>query len=391
MTILKSQTPIRFALGTALFLLVTWNLPVLASEPIQVSHSVSIRNGDWIPLPIEDMRRAAGDAALSRLTDAGRLQLNDAGDSDAAADNANLGSLALEIALIGPAETAKLTIRLNVPGSPTLVTTASISVRALDHAGIYAALEHVGVRAADRLVAKLDLLQNQNLVARLEPDIESNDPARRKLYDEAQSLKRSARYAEARSSFESIVASADDPRDTLRQLAEDELRYGLPVFEAQQSLNSLGRMSMPGQQGNLEEALSRAENLYRQIQAENPSNVARVTQAQQALDNLIVTRSALANALRANTISQVYGLRMAMMEFMMMEGECPDRARIGELIEQMRARVTLKSIQSEANGARLYHFEGNKSPGQVALRCHDFEIEIVDSQLGRHPSPASFR
>lgn len=383
MTIFKTSPSIRLALGTAIVLLTSWHSSATALEPIHVSHSVSIRNGNWIPLPVEDMRRAAADAALSRLTDAGRLQLTKGG--------ANAGSLALEIALIGPAETAKLTIRLDVPGSPTLVSTASISVRALDHSGIYEALEHVGVRAADRLVAKLDLLQKHNLAGTLEPDIRSDDPARRKLYDEAQSLKRSARYAEARSSFESIVASAEDPKDTLRQLAEDELRYGLPVFEAQQSINMLGRLSMPGQQGNREEALARAENLYRQIQAENPSSVARVTQAQQALDNLIVVRSALSNAMRANTITQVQGVRMAMMEFLMMEGECPDQARMGELMEYARARVALKSVQSESSGARLYHFEEPKSRSQVALRCHDYEIEIVDSQMGRRPGPASLR
>ena len=386
MTIPRPHASIRAALST-LLLLLCWHSRVLASEPIHVSHTISIRSGEWIPLPVEDMRRAAGDAALSRLTDAGRLQLDDA----AAIGESQNGSLALEIALIGPAETAKLTIRLDVPGSPTLVSTASISVRALDHAGIYNALEHVGLRAADRLVAKLDLLQDHDLAQSVASGSQSDDPARRKRYDEAQSLKRSARYAEARASFEAVVASADDPEDRLRLLAEDELRYGLPVFEAQQSLNRLGRMSMPGQRGNPEEALSRAENLYRQIQAENPSDIARVTQAQQALDNLLVTRSALANAMRANTISQVYGLRMSMTEFIMMEGDCPDQAQVQKLIEGTRTRVTLISIESEASGGSLYRFEGNGSKSEVALRCHDFEVEIVDSQLGQDPSTASFR
>ncbi len=391
MPIFEFRVSVRLALSTLILLSLSWISPALAREPIQVSHSVSIRNGDWIPLPIEDMRRAAGDAALSRLTDAGRLRLTDVRDNRAATGGDDSGSLALEIALIGPAETAKLTIRLDVSGSPTLVSTASISVRALDHAGIYNALEHVGRRAADRLVAKLDLLHDQVLAGSVGPDTRSDDPARRKRYDEAQAAKRSAHYSEARASFEAVVASADDPNDTLRLLAEDELRYGLPVFEAQQALNSLGRISMPGQQGNLEESLARAENLYRQIQAENPSSVSRVMQAQQALDNLLVTRSALANAMRANTISQVFGVRIAMMESMMMEGECPDRARALELVEQARARVTLKSIESESSGGRLYHFEGKGGQGRVSLRCQDFEVEIVDSQLGRNAGPASFR
>ena len=135
-------------------------LPGLAAgrtAPIPVVAAFAVESGDWIPLPEEDMRRAAADAALSRLSDAGRLDIVE----DEAA--ARAGSLLLEVALIGPAETAKLTITLDVPGSPTLVSTASISVRALDHAGIFGALEHVGEQAADRLVAKLDLLRDPKL------------------------------------------------------------------------------------------------------------------------------------------------------------------------------------------------------------------------------------
>ena len=150
MSISKLRAEISSILVSALVLLASGSATSADSTaPIRVRHSISIRNGNWIPLPVEDMQRAAGDTALARLTDAGRLDLLDVQENGT--DVENSGSLALEIALIVPAETAKLTITLDVEGSPTLVSTASISVRALDHAGIYAALEHVGERAADRL------------------------------------------------------------------------------------------------------------------------------------------------------------------------------------------------------------------------------------------------
>jgi tetratricopeptide (TPR) repeat protein len=365
---------------------------VFAAEPappIGVTHSISIRNGNWIPLPAEELRRAAGDAALSRLTDAGRLSLL---DSDAhGADLANTGSLALEIALIGPAETAKLTITLNVQGSPTLVSTASISVHGLDHAGIYDALEHVGERAADRLAAKLDLLQNTRRADGAGPEIPKDDPARRQTYDQAQAAKREGNYNEARILFETVVASSPGPNDTLRQLAEDELRYGLPLFEAQQAYNVLGRMSLPGQQGKREEALSRAENLFRQIQAENPSNVQRVTEAQRALDNLIVVRGALANAMRASMLTRLHSLRIAMMEYSMMEGGCPDRERMRELMSQMNVRVSLGKTVSEGDRAMRYSLSDSDSRTRVDLLCSDDGIEIVESVGRSSPSPASFR
>ena len=359
------------------------------AEPIRVTHSISIRNGDWIPLPVEELRRAAGDTALSRLTDAGRLHL--LGQNGSGADLANSGSLALEIALIGPAETAKLTITLDVKGSATLVSTASISVHALDHAGIYDALEHVGERAADRLAAKLDLLQNIGRASGIRPDAGGDDPARRRTYDEAQAAKRLGRYDEARLSFEAVVASGTGQDDTLRQLAEDELRYGLPVFEAQQAFNILGRLSLPGQQSRREEALSRAENLFRQIQAENPSNVQRVTEAQRALDSLIVARGALANAMRASMLSRLHSLRIAMMEYSMMEGDCPDKERMRDLVSRMNARVTLDEIVTEGDRGKRYQFSEADSRARVELLCSDAGIEIVESNTRFSSSPASFR
>ena len=360
-----------------------------ASEPIRVTHSISIRNGNWIPLPVEELRHAAGDAALSRLTDAGRLHLLEKNES--AGNLGDTGSLALEIALIGPAETAKLTMTLDVEGSPTLVSTASISVHDLDHAGIYDALEHVGERAADRMAAKLDLLQSTGLSSGVRPDMRSDDPARRRTYDKAQAAKRLGQYAEARISFEEVVASSADEDDTLRQLAEDELRYGLPLFEAQQALNTLGHLSLPGQQGNREAALSRAENLYRQIQAENPSSVQRVTEAQRALDSLIVARGALQNAMRASMLARVNSLRFAMMEFSAMEGDCPDEERMRDLMSMMNARVDLEKVVPDGDRAKRYQFSEPDSRAQVEIRCSGTVVEFVESDSSSSSSPASFR
>lgn len=366
--------------------------PAFAAEraqPIGVTHSISIRNGNWIPLPVEELRRAAGDSALSRSTDAGRLSLLNSDVHDA--ELGNSGSLTLEIALIGPAETAKLTITLDVPGSPTLVSTASISVHGLDHAGIYDALEHVGERAADRLAAKLDLLRSTNRAGRIRPDIRKDDPARRRTYDKAQAAKRVGEYDEARILFETVVASGTNPDDTLRLLAEDELRYGLPLFEAQQAFNILGRLSLPGQQGRREAALLRAENLFRQIQAENPSNVQRVTESQRALDQLIVIRGALSNAMRASMLSRLSSLRIGMMEFSVMEGGCPDQERMRDLISQMNARGSLERVVVEADRAKRYALSDSDSRARVELLCSDAGIEIVESTRGSSPPPASFR
>jgi len=358
-----------------------------SDDPIRVVHRVTIRSGDWVPLPPEDMRRAAADTALSRLSDAGRLQLVDRDQVDL--DDPD--SLALELSLIGPAETAKLTITLDVQNSPTLVSTASISVRGLDHAGIHAAFEHVGELAADRLAAKLDFLRGNDGSAGLRPNRASDDPARRRIYDEAQSAKRAGRYDEARGHFEAVVESAASAEDALRLLAEDELRYGLPLFEAQQALNQLGRMSLPGQEGRRDASLARAENLYRQIQAENPSNVQRVMDAQRALDNLIVVRGAIRNAMRAQALSGLQSVRMAMMEFYMMEGECPDGKWVDGMSSGRRSHVALDKVIDEGAQNRRYVFTASTSDTRVALRCSVDGIEIVEVDDLRRGAPAAAR
>lgn len=85
---------------------------------------------------------------------------------------------------------------------------------------------------------------------------------------------------------------------------------------------------MPGQQADREEALMRVEHLFHQIQAENPSNVSRV------------------------------------MEFIMMEGDCPDESHIQTLIKQGHARVVL-NLSTLSPGAHdvLSSEGGTTEPG----------------------------
>ena len=295
---------------------------------------------------------------------------------------ADAGELALEIALVHKAETATLTIRLDVPGSPTLVSTASISVHALDSSGIHQALEHLGHQAADRLAAKLDLIRDPRL-ARLanasRKEIQESDPARKKTFKDAQDAKRLGQYGKARAAFEAVAASSRNPTDALRKLAEDELRYGLLIFEARQSLNRLGALSLPGQTNEREEAMTRAENLFRQIQAENPSSVERVTEAQYAIDNLVVTRGAITNAMRANAFAQAQPLRFAIMEFSMMEGRCPDQEQLTELVSRMNMQIALERTSSKGKNGQRYEFSVPDGQNTIELHCDESGVEFAHS------------
>lgn len=361
-------------------------LPLLAGEasgrPLEVESSFTVRSENWLPLPADEMKRAAGDAALDRLTDTGRLKIT---DSKRASKKSGVGSLALEIGLIGPAETAKLTIKLDAPGSPTLVSTASITVRGLDHAGIFGALQHVGVQAADRLASKFDLLArpeagsgspgSPDRVPRVEP---LGDPERRARFEAAQSEKRAGRYAEARTSFESVMASASTPGDRLSLMAADELRYGLLVFEAQQALVSLGQMNAMNSGGASDAALARADHLYRQIQAENADHDIRVVEANRAIDQIMVSRRALENAYRAQALSQAAGARMAIYQFLAMEGVCPDQSVAEEVIGSMTRGLEIVNTRHGESGAkgRIYELMIENSDTRVHLICDGRGVEI---------------
>lgn len=378
----RTSIPVR-VLGTRPLLslaLVTLGLLGLAAaapgralaEPIDVRATISIRSGNWTPLPVDEMKRAAGDAALARLTDAGRLRLQKDGDA--------AGHLALEIGLIGPAETAKLTMTLDGPGAPTLVSTASISVRRLDHAGIYAAFQHVGEQAADRLVAKLSLIEPGAPAARAPV---ASDPERRARFDAAQAAKHAGRYAEARREFEAVAASGDAPADSLAAMAEDELRYGLPFYAAQQSLNEMARLGMPGQQAERDAALARAENLFRQIQAENPDRIERVTQAQRALDQISVTRNAMANALLASARARAGVARVALQQFQMMEGRCPDLETARRAMGGMLRGLELEAAEPLKDGGdeRRYRFVDSATGARIELDCGDAGVTLGDVTL----------
>ena len=338
----------------------------VAAAPIAVAPEIEVRNEDWVPLPGEEMKRAAGDAAFDRLTDAGRLRL-EPGATD--------GRLAVVIALVGPAETAGVTMTLDAGGRPTLVSNATISVRGLDHAGIHRAFQHVGSEAADRLVAKLDLFE-ASPAAPGRPGARPTlgDPERRARFDRAQEAKRAERYAESHAAFEGVVDSGPKGGDTLAEMAADELRYGLPVYEARQALNALGQVGgRGGRAGETAARLERAEHLYRQIRAENADDATRLTEADRAIDEIQIVRKALANALRAQAMNRVSVARMMLTQHVMMEGVCPDLETTRDLLpaDDGLSRLSLEDAgaSSGSPGARSYRFDLSAGGEPVILDC----------------------
>ena len=334
------------------------------AQPYPVSTEITIRNGDWYPLPEEDMKAAAVDTALAELTRGGLFSIVDGSEAN---------KLGLDISLIGPAETAKLTIQVNLRGQPSFVSTASISVQGMDFQGIYNAFEHIGLVAAKRLNDKTEaLLVKPNSDAGDKPP--ANNQELQAKYDKAQRLKRQYEYQSSRILFEQVAAATGKGSERLSALAKDELKYGLTVFEAKQWMVAMGNSANPSA---ISTSIQKSENLYRQILAENSDSLIRTQEAQAALDNLSVSRNALKNILRAQTLMAASSVRMMMQQQYMMSGECPNKKDVSRYASDMQTEVTINSVKKSSEETR-YSFTENKTGNLFVLSCANQRITVIN-------------
>jgi hypothetical protein len=339
----------------------------IQAKPYAVTTQVTIRNGDWYPLPEREMKAAAVDSALAELTKGGLFSI---------VEKSTANKLGLEISLIGPAETARMTIRLDLKGQPSFVSTASISVHDMDYQGIYNAFEHIGMVAAQRLNDRTQALLIRPMSKPNKDQGNSstpNDEALQAVYDDAQKLKRQNKYQKSRILFEQVAAASSEGSERLSALAKDELRYGLTIFEAKQSIVSMGN----GDAIAISRSIRNAENLYRQILAENSNSLIRTQEAQAALDNLSVTRNALKNVLRAQTLMAANSVRMMLQEQYMMTGECPEQKDISRYISDMHTELTIKSVEKSVKGTN-YSFTDDKTGNPFMLSCADQRVSVIN-------------
>ena len=352
-----------FVFKNILFFLLLSFITSSYAQPFLVNTEVSISNGNWYPLPEDDMKSAAVDTALAELTKGGLFSI---------VKDDNTNKLQLEISLIGPAETAKLTIQVNLKDETSYVSTASISVRNMDFQGIYNAFEHIGRVAAQRLNDKIEALVIKPR-KNLNNDSAPNDKTLQNLYDEAQNLKRQYQYKLSRILFEQVAAATGKGSMRLSALAKDELKYGLTVFEAKQSMVDMGN----GNPKLILKSIGKAENLFRQILAENSDNLMRTQEAQSALDNLLVSHNALKNVVRAQTLAAVSNVRMMMQQHYMMMGECPDKKEILEMTSRFQTSVSIKNVKKSAAETR-YEFIESNSGNSVKLSCGKQSIRVIN-------------
>ncbi len=311
------------------------------AKPFLIITETAISNDNWYPLPLRDMKAAAGDTALAELSSNGRFEIKQKTETS----QQHNGKLQLDISLIGPAKIVKLTMTLHLKDHPSYVSSVSMDIHGMDHQGIYNAFEHVGREAAKRLNTKIAILQaeDSDIIKDL-PEKAIITPASEivTIYDQAQGLKRQEHFHEARALFERVVDESSDAERRWAQMATDELRYGLPIFEADNLLlnNAMQDPSV------LMQKMEKVEHLYRQILADNTDKPQRVVEINSRLDNTSISRKALANALKANALSGAFPLRLMLQEFYMSSGEWPNETEIKKQIMGYAPNFSLISYQS---------------------------------------------
>ena len=108
----------------------------------------SFTNDSWFPLPAEQMKAAAVDTALTKISSTKKFAFLYSSDIE----TTKPGSLDLAVTLVEPAESAKLTIRLSLPNNEgTFVSSSSVSLSNKNYKQIFIILQELGDAAADQL------------------------------------------------------------------------------------------------------------------------------------------------------------------------------------------------------------------------------------------------
>lgn len=135
----------------------------------------SFTNDLWYPLPVEQMKAAAIDTALTKISATKKFAFL----YETNVDSKNPGALDLAVTLVEPAESAKLTIKLNLPNNKgSFISSSSVSLSHKNYKQIFEALQELGNAAADQLnLSTSEISSNQ-----------TDDENTENLYNEIMSL-----------------------------------------------------------------------------------------------------------------------------------------------------------------------------------------------------------
>lgn len=362
--------------------------PVFA-KPYIVSQVSTFNYGDWQPIPEHEMRAAAVDTALSEISNGGLFKLVSRAQQYSESPD---GELMLNISLVGEASIVKMTISLHLDATPSYVATTSLDIHNMDRQQIFKAFEYVGTESAKRLNAKIRLQEKRGpapgqsepqsaylpvLPAVSMPFSPQTMPQTAvseltmQRFSQAQDYKRQGQFNKARALYELLVESALEGEQEWVSMANDELRYGLPMFEAQMLSLSTGielHMIVKNQQ--------QVTYLYRQILAGNQGDPQRIMIINARLDDLAVSRVALARVMKHQSLANMSLLKMMLMERYSMQGEWPGKSSVEGVLERDLPHITISDYQLVSGGSLRIVLEDNRYSNQIIVTGDNGQVMV---------------
>ena len=170
--------------------------------------------------------------------------------------------------------------------------------------------------------------------------------------------------------FELLVAEAPAEELTWVDMANDELRYALPKFEAQMLILNGG--FEPQQIATNQQ---RAVMLYRQILADNSDNPMRVVEINGQLDGLAASQVALKRAMQYQAMANSGALRMQITQHYMMMGEWPSKSELEQLLSESMTRLEIVDYQLDGQQMQL-KVKDARSGSHVTLLGKQGEVRL---------------
>jgi len=156
------------------------------------------------------------------------------------------------------------------------------------------------------------------------------------MYRQAQDLKRGYQFDDARVMFETVADMEDS--GVWGSLAADEMRYGLPMFEADYWMVKFGRAYQdPAKQDTYRQ---NAKALYEEIISQNTDKPERIELVQHKLDQLATSSAYLKSSREFRLKASLAPLRIALLQHFNTYGKWPDedwiRKELGRALKRSR-------------------------------------------------------
>jgi hypothetical protein len=314
-------------------------------------------NQNWFPLPKQDMRSAVVDSLISQISQSYSFQLisNDDSKSESA------GDIQIIIDLIEKAETVKVSAQWNSHNGASHISNHSLSLHGKHYDEIYNTMELLGRNAGRDILQQIEskkvvrkkeednefnkILKNQGdissalkalgkkddaYISLLElklSDLSSDsqqeeitkefDLASKQQLDLAARLKREEKFEQAYATLRSLWARPTLDEE-LKSSVFEELYFSLPFYQSDIEFADIGQHTLKyHQEGTL---WSRIENVQVRLEEtlkNNEQDINKSTQINQRLDQIMLNNKYIRQSFKAQTMSQLSGLRpYILMEYM---------------------------------------------------------------------------